>query len=136
MLNVSGNAGAMQTEGENVELGTDREVFEQSKLQSKTTSAPSDFYVGHDYGKKGEIPQGSMSFQCMESSKQKGSLTFEERMKLLRFEREMALEREAIEVRSEEHKRRARMEEKAFELELERERHCSHEYCTKCCKNN
>ena len=58
----------------------------------------------------------------MGSSKQKGSLIFEERMKLLRFEREMALEREAIKVRSEECKRRARMEEKGFELELERER--------------
>ena len=43
-------------------------------------------------------------------------------MKLLRFEREMALEREAIEVRSEERKRRARMEEKVFELELEQEK--------------
>ena len=63
-----------------------------------------------------------MSFQSMENSKQNGSLTFEERMKLLRFEREMAFEREAIEIRSEERKRRARMEEKAFELELERER--------------
>lgn len=43
-------------------------------------------------------------------------------MELLRFEREMALEREAIEERSEERRRRARMEEKAFELELGRER--------------
>lgn len=122
LLNVSGMAGAMQTEGENVELGTGREVLEQSKLQSKTISAPSDFYVSNDYGKKGEIPQGSMSFQSMESGKQKGLLTFEEKMELLRFEREMALEREAIEERSEERRRRARMEEKAFELELGRER--------------
>ena len=61
LLNVSGNVGAMQTESENVDLGTDREVFEQtkSKSQSKTISAPSDFCVGHDYGEKGEIPQGS-----------------------------------------------------------------------------
>ena len=72
LLNVSGMAGTMQTKGENVKLGTDREVLEQSKLQSKTISAPSDFYVSHDYGKKGEIPQGSMSFQSMESGKQKG----------------------------------------------------------------
>ena len=63
LLNASGMAGAMQTEGENVELATDREVLEQSKLQSKTISAPSDFYVSHDYGKKGEIPQGSMGFK-------------------------------------------------------------------------
>ena len=35
LLSVSGNAGVMQTEGENVDLGTDREVFEQSKLQFK-----------------------------------------------------------------------------------------------------
>ena len=115
-------AGTIQTEGENVELGTEREVLEQSKLQSKTISAPSDFYVSHDYGKIGEIPQGSMSFQSMESGKQKGLLTFEQKMELLRFEREMALEREAIEERSEERRRRGRMEEKAFELELERER--------------
>ena len=57
LFNVSGMAGAMQTEGENVELGTDREVLEQSKLQSKTISAPSDIYVSHDY----EIPHGSTS---------------------------------------------------------------------------
>ena len=69
LLNVSGKAGTMQTEGENVELGTEREVLEQSKVQSKTISAPSDFYVSHDYGKKGEIPQGSMRFQSMESGK-------------------------------------------------------------------
>jgi hypothetical protein len=112
-------SGEVQKEGKNIEMGTDREVLEQTKLPSKTISY---FNISHDYGVKGEIPQDPMSFESMQSREQRGSLTFEERMTLLRFEREMALAREEFEVRSEERRRRARMEDKAFELELERER--------------
>jgi hypothetical protein len=84
-----------------IEMGTDREVLEQSKLPSKIISAQSDFNISrHDYGVKGEIPQDPMSFESMQSREQRGSLTFEERMTILRFEREMALAREEFEVRS------------------------------------
>jgi hypothetical protein len=122
LSDVVDKSGEVQKEGKNIEMGTDREVLEHSKLPSKTISAQSDFNISHDYGVKGEIPQDPMSFESMQSREQRGSLTFEERMTLLRFEREMALAREEFEVRSEERRRRARMEDKAFDLELEMER--------------
>jgi hypothetical protein len=43
-------------------------------------------------------------------------------MTLLRFERDLALQREKLEMRTEERKRRARMQERAFDLEIEREK--------------
>ena len=46
-----------------------------------------------------------------------GSLSFEEQMRLLQFERDMTLARDELERRSEERKRRAEREDKAFELE-------------------
>ena len=122
LSDVVDKSGEVQKEKvKNIEMGTDREVLEQSKLPSKTISAQSDFNISHDYGMKGEIPQDPMSFESMQSREQRGSLTFEERMTLLRFEREMALAREEFEVRGEERRQQARMEDKAFYLELERE---------------
>jgi hypothetical protein len=122
LSDVVDKSGEVQKEKvKNIEMGTDREVLEQSKLPSKTISAQSDFNISHDYGMKGEIPQDPMSFESMQSHEQRGSLTFEERMTLLRFEREMALAREEFEVRGEERRQQARMEDKAFYLELERE---------------
>jgi hypothetical protein len=43
-------------------------------------------------------------------------------MTLLRFERDLALQRVELEMRTEERKRMARMEERAFDLEIEREK--------------
>ena len=43
-------------------------------------------------------------------------------MTLLRFERDLALQWVELEMRTEERKRRARMEERAFDLEIEREK--------------
>jgi hypothetical protein len=92
LSDVVDKSGEVQKEKvKNIEMGTDREVLEQFKLPSKTISAQSDFNISHDYGIKGEIPQDPMSFESMQSREQRGSLTFEERMTLLRFEREMAL---------------------------------------------
>jgi hypothetical protein len=92
LSDVVDKSGEVQKEKvKNIEMGTDREVLEQFKLPSKTISAQSDFNISHDYGVKGEIPQDPMSFESMQSREQRGSLTFEERMTLLRFEREMAL---------------------------------------------
>ena len=76
----------------------------------------------YDYGEREKIPQGPTTFEGSKSREPKGSLTFEERMTLLRFERELALQREELEMRTEERKRRARMEERAFDLEIEREK--------------
>ena len=50
------------------------------------------------------------------------TLSFRERMELLRFERDLEREREEREIRREERRQRARFEDRAFEVELERER--------------
>ncbi|CAB4010703.1 Hypothetical predicted protein, partial [Paramuricea clavata] len=42
LSDVVDKSGEVQKEGKNIEMGTDREVLEQSKLRSKTISAQSD----------------------------------------------------------------------------------------------
>ena len=111
----------VQEANESVEMETDRGVFEPSKTQ-KTESVEDrgNFNIDHDYGKKGKIPSGPIIYES--TREPQGSLSFEERMRLLQFERDVALEREELERRREERKRRAEREDKAFGLELERQK--------------
>ena len=112
----------VQTEDETVELETDRGVFESSKTRTtKTVEDPGNFSSDHDYGNKGKIPSGPTSYE--RTREPLGSLSFDERLRLLQFERDMAVERDELEMRREERKRRAEREDKAFEVELERERY-------------
>ena len=112
----------VQTEDETVELETDRGVFEPSKTRTtKTVEDPGNFSSDHDYGNKGKIPSGPTSYE--RTREPLGSLSFDERLRLLQFERDMAVERDELEMRREERKRRAEREDKAFEVELERERY-------------
>ena len=104
---------------ETLELSDSREVFEQVKTESKIIDFQGDLKVNHEYGKQGEIPQGPLSFNRDQEVESRGSLTFEERMTLLRLEREVIREREELEMRSEERRRKARMEDTAFELQIE-----------------
>ena len=111
----------VQKEDETVELETDRGVFEPSKTKKiNTVEEPGNFSIDHDYGEKGKIPLGPTSYE--RSREPQGSLSFEERMRLLQFEREMTRERDELEMRREERKIRAERENKAFELELERQK--------------
>ena len=100
-------------------METDRGgIFEPSKTQKiKAVEDQGNFNIDHDYGKKGKIPSGPTIYES--TCDPQGSLSFEERMRPLQFERDMTLVRDELE-RSEERKRRAEREDKAFELERQK----------------
>lgn len=72
--------------------------------------------------KEGEILGDTEKVNCSQREKALGSVSFRERLELLRFERDLEREREEREIRREERRQRARLEERAWEVELARER--------------
>ena len=92
----------------------------QKHKKTEAVENRGNFNIDHDYGQKGKIPSGPTIYES--TREPQGSLSFEERMRLLEFERDMTLEREELERIREERKRRAEREDKAFGLELKRQR--------------
>ena len=84
--------------------------FENDEHMQNLSDSPGKLKLASDLPMKngGEIPGDTLSFR--------------ERMELLRFERDLEREREEREIRREERRQRARFEDRAFEVELERER--------------